>query len=358
MKYDYLIVGAGIYGAMFANRARANGKTCLVIDKNKFVGGFCHTERMNEIDVHCFGAHIFRTDRKDVWDFVNSICEFEPFINTPIAIYHDEVYNMPFNMNTFSKLFGVSSPLEAMKSICLDRVKIENPSNLEEYALSVVGCTIYEKLIKEYTEKQWGKKCSELPVSTMSRIPIRFTYDNNYYRERYQGVPKYGYTAFVQELLKDTDVVVGVDWKDFKESNQLSDFGKIVYTGPIDEFCEYRFGRLEWRSVRFEHKYFQDNDNVQGVAVMNYTDSRPYTRSIEHKHFLHTECKGSVVSYEYPCQTSEIDMPSYPILNERNKVLYEQYKGYADINFPNVIFGGRLGRYKYYSMNEIIEEFI
>lgn len=358
MKYDYIIVGAGLYGAMFAYTATKRGKSCLVIEKENHIGGFCHTEWKNEINVHCFGAHIFRTNSRKVWDFVNSICEFEPFVNTPIAIYNDEVYNLPFNMNTFNRLFGVSTPIDAMKAICLDRVKIDNPSNLEEYALSVVGVTVYEKLIKEYTEKQWGKKCSELPVSTMSRIPIRFTYDNNYYREKYQGVPKCGYTGFINGLLKDVDVKVGCSFDEFCSSSFPNSFDKIVFTGPIDEFCKYRFGRLEWRSVRFKHKWFDDIDNLQGVAVMNYTDSRPYTRSIEHKHFLHTECNGTLISYEFPCHTGENDVPSYPILTERNIELYKRYKEYASEHYPNVVFGGRLGEYRYYSMNEIVEKFV
>lgn len=355
--YDYLIVGAGLYGAMFAHAAMRQGKRCLVIDKEDHIGGFCHSEERNGIHVHCHGAHIFRTDSRRVWDFVNSICEFEPFVNTPIARYHDEVYNLPFNMNTFARMFGVAHPSAAKERIRRDTVPCDDPKNLEEYALSVVGREIYEKLIRHYTEKQWGKPCTELPVSTMARIPIRFTYDNNYYRERYQGIPKEGYDAFIRGLLRGSDIVLSCDWKDIRDT-AFDMCDKVVYTGPIDEYCDYRFGWLEWRSVRFDHKWMPKNDNFQGVAVMNYTDERPYTRTIEHKHFLHTECHGTVVSYEYPCPTGETDAPSYPILTEENKSLYERYKEYAAEHHPNVVFGGRLGGYRYYSMNDIVEKFI
>lgn len=261
-------------------------------------------------------------------------------------------------MNTFNKMFGVVTPNEAKSVLSMSIIPNDNPKNLEEFALATVGADIYEKLIKHHTEKQWGKPCSELPVSTMSRIPIRFTYDNNYYREKYQGVPKDGYDVFIKGLLKGSDVVTEHDW--LKDSDDLlpGTYDKVVYTGPIDEFFDYQYGRLEWRSVRFQHEWLPEVDNLQGVAVMNYTDNRPLTRTIEHKHFLHTDCNGTVVSTEYPCPTGENDNPSYPILTERNIELYNRYKDYARRYYPNVIFGGRLGKYKYYSMNEIVEEFL
>lgn len=358
MHYDYLIVGSGLYGAMFAHLARKQGKKCLVVEKDCHIGGFCHSEIQHGIHVHKYGAHIFRTNKKSVWDFVNSICEFEPFVNTPIARYGNEIYNLPFNMNTFAKMFGVTTPQEAKERLAKSIVPCENPQNLEEFVLSVVGAEVYEKLIKHYTEKQWGKSCTELPVSTMSRIPIRFTYDNNYYREKYQGIPKDGYDAFISKLLEGSDVLLNCEYNDFMSSISPEAYGKLVYTGPIDSYFSYMFGRLEWRSVRFEHNWIPNQDNLQGVAVMNYTDDRPYTRSIEHKHFLHTDCRGTIVSYEFPCSTGENDVPSYPILTNSNIRLYKRYKEYADKHCPNVIFGGRLGRYKYYSMNEIVEEFV
>ena len=265
---------------------------------------------------------------------------------------------MPFNMNTFAKMFGVTTPQEAKERLAKSIVPCENPQNLEEFVLSVVGAEVYEKLIKHYTEKQWGKPCAELPVSTMSRIPIRFTYDNNYYREKYQGIPKDGYDFFVSRLLDGSDVMLGFEWTTLDDSIPPYTYDKIVYTGSIDRLFGYMFGRLEWRSVKFEHEWIPDQDNLQGVAVMNYTDDRPYTRSIEHKHFLHTECDGTIISYEYPCHTGENDVPSYPLLTERNKEIYKRYKEYADKHCPNVIFGGRLGQYRYYSMNEIVEEFV
>lgn len=347
-----------MYGAMFAHTATRRGKSCLVVEREDHIGGFCHSEEQHGIHVHCHGAHIFRTNSKSAWDFVNSICEFEPFVNTPIARYHGEVYNLPFNMNTFAQMFHVALPVMAEIKIKDDTVPCDDPKNLEEFALSVVGKTIYEKLIKHYTEKQWGKPCTELPVSTMARIPIRMTYDNNYYREKYQGIPKDGYDVFISGLLKGSDVILKCDWSEFCSSISPLAYDKIVYTGPIDKFCGYRFGELEWRSVKFDHKFFPKYDNFQGVAVMNYTDDTPYTRSIEHKHFLHTQCPGTIVSFEYPCPTDGNEAPSYPILTERNKALYKRYKEYAAEHFPNVIFGGRLGKYRYYSMNEIVEEFV
>lgn len=356
-KYDYLIVGAGLYGAMFAHTATLQGKKCLVIEKNNHIGGYCYTENVHGIEVHKFGAHIFRTNSRKVWDFVNSICEFVPFVNSPLASYQGKIYNLPFNMNTFNQVFGVTTPTNAFKAIEKDRVKFDNPKNLEEYCLNTVGRTIYETFIKGYTEKQWGKKCTELPASIMKRIPIRYTFDNNYFNEKYQGIPECGYTEFIRRLLIGTDVWLNndffddVDW--FKSIAE-----KVVYTGPIDKFYDYKFGKLDYRSVRFNQIYSFNKDNIQGNAVINYTDRNvPYTRIIEHKHFLKTKCKGTVLSYEMPCDYNEDNPPSYPIPIEDNLNRYSKYKALAEKE-TSIIFGGRLAEYKYYSMNDIIEQFV
>ncbi len=356
-KYDYLIVGAGLYGAMFAHTATLQGNKCLVIEKNNHIGGYCYTENVHGIEVHKFGAHIFRTNSKKVWSFVNSICEFVPFVNSPLASYHGKIYNLPFNMNTFKHVFGVTTPADAFKAIEKDRVEFDNPKNLEEHCLNTAGRTIYETFIKGYTEKQWGKKCTELPASVMKRIPIRYTFNNNYFNEKYQGIPECGYTEFIRRLLIGADVWLNndffddVDWfKSIAES--------VVYTGPIDKFYDYRFGKLDYRSVKFKEIYLSNIDNQQGNAVINFTDrNTPYTRRIEHKHFLKTQCKGTVLSYEIPCDYNENGSPSYPIPTEDNLMKYAKYKRLADKE-SNVIFGGRLAEYKYYSMNDIIEQFV
>lgn len=353
-KYDYLIVGAGLYGAMFAYNAKKNGKSCLVIDKNNHVGGYCYSTNIRGIEVHMLGAHIFRTDSKKVWDFVNSICEFEPFINSPLASYEGELYNLPFNMNTFKQVFGVKTPAEA-KKLLSDLAGEDCNENLEKYAIGLVGEKMYKLFIKDYTEKQWGKKCSELPWTIMKRIPLRFTYDNNYFREKYQGIPSIGYTGFIEKLLEGCDVIIGEDY--FENRNSFNEFAdKIVYTGAIDEFYDYRFGKLEWRSVRFEHRIMEIED-YQGNAVINYTDKTPYTRVIEHKHFMKQDSNVTVVSFEYPAECSESNPPSYPIETRRNIEIYKRYKELSEKE-PNIIFGGRLGEYKYYSMNDIIEKFV
>ncbi len=356
-KYDYLIIGAGLYGAMAAHQATRQGKSCLVVEKSDFVGGFCHTEKRDGIDIHLFGAHIFRTDSKAVWDFVNSICEFEPFVNSPIARFHNEIYNLPFNMNTFHQLWGVNTPSEAEAMILRERKPCDFPNNLEEFVLDIAGKTIYDKLVKEYTEKQWGMPCSELPASTMSRIPLRMTYDNNYYREKYQGIPECGYTEFINRLLDGANVLTNVDYfESRKVLDALAD--NIVYTGPIDAYFGFCRGKLDYRSVTFKHEHF-DSQNVQGNAVVNYTSlDVPYTRSIEHRLFLpNKKTRGSWVSYEYPCDYEDNGLPSYPILNKRNLDILKQYKEMAS-KLENVHFGGRLAEYKYYSMNDIIEKFI
>lgn len=353
-KYDYLIVGAGLYGAMFAYSKTKEGKKCLVIERNSHIGGFCRTEKHFGIDVHLFGAHIFRTDNKKVWNFVNSITEFVPFVNSPLAKYHDEVYNLPFNMNTFYQLYGVTTPNEAKKAINDDCVKYDNAVTLDEHVLSIAGQKIYQKLVKEYTEKQWGKRCDELPPSIMNRIPLRFTFDNNYFTHRYQGIPEKGYTYFIQELLKGSDVLT--DTKFSHEHENIA--SRIMYTGSVDELFNYELGRLEYRSVEFEHKTYMC-DNYQGNAVINYTSSDvPYTRTIEHKHFLKQQSPVTVVSYETPCATIGNRVPSYPIPSKENVALYNKYVEIANDFYPTMEFGGRLGEYKYYSMNDIIEKFI
>lgn len=327
------------------------------MDKNPFVGGYCYTENIHGIEVHKFGAHIFRTNSKGVWDFVNSICEFVPFVNSPLADYNGRIYNLPFNMNTFNQLFGVTTPLAAYEAIEKDKIDFKNPQNLEEYCLSIIGRTIYNTFIKGYTEKQWGRKCSELPASIISRIPLRYTFDNNYFKDRYQGIPELGYTEFVKCLLLGSKLCLDTDF--FDDTDRFKNFAKeVVYTGPIDKFYNYKFGKLDYRSVRFEEHYLPNDENLQGNAVINYTDWHvPYTRSIEHKHFLKTQCNGTVISYEYPCEYNGNNSPSYPIHTKENLEKYDQYKKLADKE-ANVIFGGRLAEYKYYSMNDIIEQFI
>ena len=356
-KYDYLVIGAGLYGAMSAYKATKQGKRCLVLEKNSHIGGYCYTENMHGIEVHKFGAHIFRTNHKRTWDFVNSICEFIPFVNSPLACYHGRMYNLPFNMNTFSQLFGVTTPEAALHAISKDKIVFENPKNLEEYCLSIVGRKIYETLIKGYTEKQWGKECKELPLSVMKRIPVRYTFDNNYFDEKYQGIPECGYTEFIRRLLDGSDVLLGTDF--FDDVDWFRSIAKeVVYTGQIDKFYGYKFGKLDYRSVKFKETYLPDTDNLQGNAVVNYTDINvPYTRIIEHKHFIKTQCKGTVVSIETPCDYGENASPSYPIPTEENLRKYAEYKELADKE-KHVIFGGRLAEYKYYSMNDIIEQFV
>lgn len=350
MKYDYLIVGAGLAGAVFAHFATREGKRCLVVEKKANIGGMCHTENVDGIIVHKFGAHIFHTNRKEIWDFVNGIVEFEPFVNTPIANYQNRVFNMPINMNTFNQLWGVITPYEAKKRLQSQIVSNDSPKNLEEWVLANVGSDIYKYLIKDYTEKQWGKSCTELPPDIMRRIPIRYTYNNNYFNDLYQGIPKNGYTDFIRKLMSGSDFQLEIDYFYDKEYfDRKAD--KVVYTGAIDRFFNYEFGALEWRSVRFdEHVYY--TDNFQGVAVVNHTDLMPYTRTIEHRHFQH-KCTSekTIVSYEYPCVNAE--NPCYPVPTAENINLYSKYK--AQIDTSKYIMLGRLAEYKYYDMNVIIE---
>ena len=354
MKYDYLIVGAGLFGAVFAHEAGKKGKKCLVVDRRNHIGGNIYTEEIEGIQVHRYGAHIFHTSNKGVWEYVNRFAEFNHYINSPIAVYKDELYNLPFNMNTFSKMWNIKTPAEAKEII--DRqiadLGITEPANLEEQALSLVGRDVYEKLIKGYTEKQWGRKCTELPAFIIRRLPLRFTYDNNYFNDRYQGIPIGGYTAIIKKLLEQADVKLGTDY--LKERETYKDMAdRIVFTGMIDEYFDYILGALEYRSVRFETEVL-DCPNYQGNAVVNYTEREvPYTRIIEHKHFEFGTSDKTVISREYSSEWKVGDEPYYPVNDERNSSLYEKYKELAEKE-KRVVFGGRLGAYKYYDMDKVI----
>lgn len=355
MKYDYLIVGAGLFGATFAHEMTKCGKKCLVIDKRPHIGGNVYTENVRGINVHKYGAHIFHTSDKATWDYVNEFAEFNNYVNSPVAIYRDELYNLPFNMNTFSKMWNIQKPEEAQKIIAeqIKDLDIAEPRNLEEQALKLVGRDVYEKLIKGYTEKQWGRKCTELPAFIIKRLPLRWTYDNNYFNDRYQGIPVGGYTQIVEKMLAGCTVVTGKDYKDFV-AHTADTFDKVLYTGMIDEFFDFKLGNLEYRSVRFETEYL-DEDNFQGNAVVNYTGTEvPYTRIIEHKHFEFNKCHGTVVSKEYSAEWHKGIEPYYPVNNDKNNQLYSDYKKLAE-TCPNVIFGGRLGDYKYYDMDKTVE---
>ncbi len=355
MKYDYLIVGAGLFGAVFAHEAADRGKKCLVIDRRGHIGGNIYTEEIEGIQVHKYGAHIFHTSNKKIWDYVNQFAEFNHYINSPIAVYKDELYNLPFNMNTFSKMWNIRTPEEAKEIIAsqIAELDIKEPANLEEQALSLAGRDVYEKLVKGYTEKQWGRDCKELPAFIIRRLPLRFTYDNNYFNDRYQGIPIGGYTAIVEKLLEGIEVRTGVDFlKERAEYEALAD--QIIYTGMIDEYYDYRLGALEYRSVRFETEVL-DCDNYQGNAVVNYTAREiPYTRIIEHKHFEFGKQEKTVISREYSSEWKVGDEPYYPVNDQKNGELYEKYQELAAAE-GNVIFGGRLGAYKYYDMDKVIE---
>lgn len=352
--YDYLIVGAGLFGSVFANEAKKKGKKCLVIDKRPHLGGNVHCENIEGINVHKYGAHIFHTNDKRVWDYVNNFVEFNRFTNSPLANYNDKLYNLPFNMNTFYQLWGVKTPEEA-KKIIQDQIKglsIDKPKNLEEQALSLVGTDVYEKLIKGYTEKQWGRKATELPAFIIKRLPVRFTFDNNYFKDKYQGIPIGGYNKIIDGLLDGVECKVGVDYFENREYwNGIAD--KIVFTGKIDEYFNYSLGELEYRSLKFEHQIL-DMDNYQGNAVVNYTEREvPYTRIIEHKHFEFGAQEKTVITKEYPKGWEKGSEPYYPINDHTNNSRYSEYKKMAE-NEPKVIFGGRLAEYKYYDMHQVI----
>ncbi len=351
--YDYLIVGSGLFGAVFAHEAVKAGKAVLVLEKREHVGGNIYTERHEGIDVHKYGAHIFHTSNKEVWEYVNELVEFNNFVNSPVANYKGEMYNMPFNMNTFAKMFGICRPLEAKAAIDRERAEISGePRNLEEQAISLVGRTIYTKLVKGYTEKQWGRDCKDLPSFIIKRLPVRFTYDNNYFNDRYQGIPVEGYTALIEKLLEGCDVELCVNFLAEREKYEgVAD--KILYTGPIDEFYGYKLGKLEYRSLRFETEIL-DEENHQGVAVVNYTEREiPYTRIIEHKHFNFGTQPKTVITREYPADWEEGMEPYYPINDEKNGALYAQYAALAEKE--GILFGGRLAQYKYYDMDDTVE---
>lgn len=392
MRYDYLIVGTGLFGAVFAAEMRAAGKHCLCIDKREHIGGNVYTVCDHGIQVHKYGAHIFHTSDKRVWEYVNRYAEFNHYVNSPVAIYRDELYNLPFNMNTFSRMWGIRTPAEAREII--DRQKreaLENlagqgkenggvssrePANLEEQALALVGKDIYEKLVKGYTEKQWGRSCRELPAFIIRRLPVRFTYDNNYFTDRYQGIPMGGYTGIVEKLLEGTPVKLGIDYREFVRSTgakapgrgavnccgeaECSDrgdvFDKVLYTGMIDEYFDYCLGELQYRSLRFETELLEGCENYQGNAVVNYTEREvPYTRVIEHKHFEFGTQPDTILTREYPADWKRGDEPYYPVNDAANGELYAQYAALA-AKEKNVLFGGRLGQYRYYDMDKVIAE--
>lgn len=359
MKYDYLIVGAGLYGSIFAREATDRGYKCLVIDKRPYVGGNVHTDKIEGINVHTYGAHIFHTNNKEVWEYLNRFCEFNRFTNSPVANYKGELYSLPFNMYTFNKMWGVVTPEEARQIIEEQKKEISGePKNLEEQAISLVGRDIYEKLIKGYTEKQWGRDCKELPSFIIRRLPVRLTFDNNYFNALYQGIPVGGYTKMVENILKGIDVRVNCDYLDDKDYyDSLAD--KVVYTGPIDAYFNYSLGTLEYRSVRFETEIL-NKSNFQGNAAVNYTDREtPFTRIIEHKWFEFGKDENgknlpkTVISREYSSEWKLGDEPYYPVNDEKNGALYQKYRELA-MKKENVIFGGRLGEYKYYDMDATV----
>lgn len=357
--YDFLIVGSGLYGAVFAQQLKAAGKTALVIEKRAHVGGNVYTELVDGIHVHKYGAHIFHTNNKQVWDYVNHFAEFNRYTNSPVANYKGELYSLPFNMYTFNRMWGVVTPAEALAKIEEQRKEIcAEPQNLEEQAISLVGRDIYEKLIKGYTEKQWGRDCKELPSFIIKRLPVRLTFDNNYFNARYQGIPVGGYTRMIERLLEGTEVLLNTDY--FSDKEKFDGLAHhVLYTGPIDAYFDFCLGNLEYRSVRFETEVLPVS-NYQGNAVVNYTDREtPWTRIIEHKWFEFgkdeegNDLEGTIISREYSAEWKPGDEPYYPVNNERNNTLYQNYKAMAD-NETKVIFGGRLGEYKYYDMDQIV----
>ena len=354
MRYDYLIVGAGLFGATFAYEAAKKNKRCLVIDRRQHIGGNVYTENINGINVHCYGPHIFHTNNKAIWDYINQFAEFNRFTNAPLANYKGEIYNLPFNMNTFHRLWGVVQPADAEAIIEQQRkaAGITEPKNLEEQAISLVGVDIYEKLIKGYTEKQWGRKATELPAFIIKRIPVRFTYDNNYFNDCYQGIPVGGYTPIIEKMLTKADVQLNTDFISSR-AELMAVADKIIFTGMIDEYFGYCYGALEYRSLRFEPDVLPIR-NFQGNAVVNYTDREtPYTRIIEHKHFEYGTQDTTVITREYPCEWQPGAEPYYPINDERNNLLYRKYRELTSKE-KQVIFGGRLGDYRYYDMDDVI----
>lgn len=355
-KYDYLIVGSGLFGSIFAYEANRKGKRCLVIDKRSHIGGNIYTNLVEKINVHQYGAHIFHTSNEKVWDYINQFTKFNRYTNCPVARYQNELYNLPFNMNTFHAIWGVITPEEAKEKIEeeIEQANIGEPTNLEEQAIKLVGITIYEKLVKGYTEKQWGKKAKELPAFIIKRLPVRFIFDNNYFRDTYQGIPKGGYTPIIEKMLEGIEVRLDTDFFENKEAlEKIAD--KIVFTGMIDQYFDYQFGELEYRSLRFETEVL-NMQNYQGNAVVNYTQYEiPYTRIIEHKHFeCGIENPKTIITREYPDEWNRQKEPYYPMNDEKNERIYQKYKELAK-NIPNVIFGGRLGQYQYFDMDKVIE---
>lgn len=354
-QYDFLIVGAGLYGAVFAQKVKQAGKTCLIIDRRNHIAGNIYTENVDDIQVHKYGAHIFHTSNKEVWEYVSQFADFNRYINSPIANYKGEIYNLPFNMNTFNKMWGVVTPDEAKMKIqqqCRENY-VEHPQNLEEQAINLVGPDIYKKLIRGYTEKQWGRPCNEIPAFIIRRLPVRFTYDNNYFNDLYQGIPTGGYTSVIERMIEGIEVKLNTDYLAGKE-HWDSVAAKVVYTGPVDAYFDYRFGILEYRSLRFETESL-NIPNYQGNAVVNYTDSEtPFTRIIEHKHFEFGNQSKTVISREYSEEWKLGNEPYYPINDQKNNMLYEKYKRLTQSQ-NNVIFGGRLGEYKYYDMDKVVE---
>lgn len=350
MKYDYLIVGAGFYGAICARELTDAGYKCLVIDKREHIGGNCYTENKDDINIHVYGPHIFHTSNEEVWKWINQYTEFNDFKLTPVANYKDEIYSLPFNMWTFSKLWNITHPDQAERIIKEQSSQIGEPTNLEEQAIKLVGVDVYEKLIKGYTEKQWRKPCTELPKEIIKRLPVRFDYNNNYFNDKYQGIPIGGYTQIFEKLLDGIEVRLGVDY--FKD--KLPKYTKVIYTGPIDKFFNYKYGELEYKTTRFEHHRLVDR-NYQGAAVMNYTDADvPFTRVIEHKHFEHSKSDVTHLTWEYPTEyKAEETEPMYPVNDAENTVKYQKYRALADQK-TNILFGGRLAEYKYYDMHQVI----
>jgi len=366
MRYDYLVVGAGLFGAVFASEMTKCGKKCLVIDRRTHVAGNIYTEEIRGIHVHRYGAHIFHTSDKKIWSYVNELAEFNNYINSPVAVYKDELYNLPFNMNTFAKMWNIRTPGEAAERIRqqIANLQIKEPANLEEQALSLVGTDIYEKLVKGYTEKQWGRDCRELPAFIIKRLPVRFTFDNNYFNDRYQGIPMGGYTSMVEKLLEGVEVRLGTAFEDFVRKDEKNDtyvtkdgqhvFEKVLYTGMIDAFFDYCEGALEYRSLDFQTELLEGEENFQGNAVVNYTEREvPYTRIIEHKHFEFGQQPDTVITREYPREWKRGDEPYYPVNDEKNAALYQKYLCLA-AGQKNVLFGGRLGQYQYYDMDKVI----
>ena len=363
MHYDYLIAGAGLFGAVFAHEMHKQGRKVLVVEKRDHIAGNIYTEKVMGINVHRYGAHIFHTSDEEVWNYVNQYARFNHYVNSPVAVYRDELYNLPFNMNTFSRMWNIKTPKEAKEIIAKQTGEFAGitPQNLEEQALQLAGRDVYEKLVKGYTEKQWGRDCKDLPAFIIRRLPLRFTYDNNYFNDRFQGIPEGGYTQIVEKLLEDIPVLTGVSLQEYQTANaartadEQDSWDRLLYTGMIDEYYHYRLGTLEYRSLRFETEELPEEDNYQGNAVVNYTEREvPYTRIIEHKHFEFQTGEGTVITREYPTTWKKGDEPYYPINDEKNGALYAQYAELAKKE-ANVLFGGRLGQYKYYDMDKVIE---